>query len=163
MAPAEFLPSEKPFSRILAARREQVFLDIDAMTAGGSVFAADTLEDLARQFGADPVVLTAEIEKYNSFCENGADTDFRKVKLGEKIGAGPFWASPRRPVIHHTAGLQINEDAQVSGTSGAVIAGFMPRGEVTGGVRAGNLVGGNAIPGVMVFGRVAGRNAAAGK
>lgn len=136
--------------------------DIDQLIKEGSVLKADTLEDLAKQIGCDPVAFVEEIERYNSFCESGIDEDFGKVKLGETIDVGPFYATPRSPSIHHTmGGLEINEKTQVLDQNGNVIEGFYAAGEVTGGIHAGNRVGGNAIPDIMVFGRIAGENAAA--
>ncbi len=136
---------------------------IDELIKDHSIYRADTLEDLAKQFGADPKVFVAEIEKYNSFCDAGEDGDFGKVKLGQKIDVGPFWATPRKPSIHHTmGGLRINSSAQVLDGEGNPIPGFYAAGEVTGGIHAGNRVGGNAIPDTMVFGRIAGASAAAG-
>ena len=58
-------------------------------------------------------------------------------------------------------GLQINTDAQVLDTDGNPIQGLFAAGEVTGGIHAGNRLGGNAIADVMVFGKIAGANAAA--
>ena len=138
--------------------------DIDSLIADGSVLTSDTLEGLAEQIGCDADVLVAEIEKYNSYCERGVDEDFQKVKLGGKIDVGPFWATPRKPSIHHTmGGLEINTDAQVLDVDGNVIPGLYAAGEVTGGIHAGNRVGGNALPDIIVFGRIAGQSAAAGK
>ena len=135
---------------------------IDELLKDKSIYMADTLEDLAVQFGADPEILVAEIEKYNSFCDNGVDEDFGKVRLGKKIEDGPFWATPRKPSIHHTmGGLKIDSDARVLDADGNPIPGFYAAGEVTGGIHAGNRVGGNAIPDIMVFGRIAGSSAAA--
>ena len=44
-----------------------------------------------------------------------------------------------------------------------VISGLYAAGEVTGGIHAGNRLGGNAIADCFVFGRIAGTNAAASK
>jgi fumarate reductase flavoprotein subunit len=133
---------------------------IDEMLKTHSVYKADTLEDLAKQLGMDPEVFVAEIERYNSFCESGVDKDFGKIKLGQKIDEGPFWATPRKPSIHHTmGGLRINPDTQVLDKEGHPIPGFYAAGEVTGGIHGGNRVGGNAIPDIMVFGRIAGTKA----
>ena len=138
--------------------------DIDELIKDGSVLTSDTLEGLAVQIGCDPKTFTAEIAKYNRFCETGEDADFHKTKLGEKIDVGPFWATPRKPSIHHTmGGLEINENAQVLDANGAPIPGFYAAGEVTGGIHAGNRIGGNALVDIMVFGRIAGKNAAAEK
>ena len=138
--------------------------DIDTLIAEGSVLKADTLEDLAKQMGADPATFVAEMEKYNSYCATGEDLDFGKVKLGGPIDVGPFYATIRTPSIHHTmGGLQINTSAQVLDAGGNVIPGFYAAGEVTGGIHAGNRVGGNALVDIMVFGRIAGESAAQGK
>lgn len=53
-------------------------------------------------------------------------------------------------------GLTINTDAEVLNEDGKAIKGLYAAGEVTGG----NRVGGNAIADIMVFGRIAGKNAA---
>ncbi|MPN56428.1 Fumarate reductase flavoprotein subunit [bioreactor metagenome] len=78
-----------------------------------------------------------------------------------KIETAPFYACPAKPAVHHTmGGLQINTNAQVLSTSGNPIPGLYAAGEVTGGIHAGNRLGGNAIADIFVFGRTAGENAA---
>jgi urocanate reductase len=135
--------------------------DIDTLIAEGSVLKADTLEDLAKQMGADPATFVAEIEKYNSYCATGEDLDFGKVKLGGPIDVGPFYATIRTPSIHHTmGGLEVNAQTQVLNANGDVIPGLYAAGEVAGGIHAGNRVGGNALVDIMVFGRIAGESAA---
>jgi len=47
--------------------------------------------------------------------------------------------------------------------SGKAIPGFYAAGEVTGGIHAGNRLGGNAIADIMVFGRIAGASAASSR
>lgn len=137
---------------------------IDDMIKNKDVYTADTLEELAVLIGIDPAALVASIEKYNGFTETGVDTDFNKVKIGGAIDVGPFWATPRAPSIHHTmGGLEINSDAQVLNTSNEVIPGLYAAGEVTGGIHAGNRVGGNALPDIIVFGKIAGASAAQAK
>lgn len=130
---------------------------IDDMLADKDVYKADTLEDLAKQLGMNPAVLTATIDQYNSYVDSGVDSEFGKVKIGSKIDVGPFWATPRSPSIHHTmGGVNINEKTQVLDTEGNVIEGLYAAGEVVGGIHAGNRVGGNALPDMLVFGRIAG-------
>ena len=46
------------------------------------------------------------------------------------------------------------------GTDGKVIPGLYACGEVTGGIHGSNRVGGNALTDGVVFGRIAGKNAA---
>jgi fumarate reductase flavoprotein subunit len=60
-------------------------------------------------------------------------------------------------------GLAIDTSARVLDASGKTIPGFYAAGEVTGGIHAGNRLGGNAIADIMTFGRIAGASAAASK
>lgn len=57
-------------------------------------------------------------------------------------------------------GLKINEKAQVINEDGDIIPGLYAAGEVTGGIHGSNRLGGNAIPDIIVFGRIAGENSA---
>ena len=57
-------------------------------------------------------------------------------------------------------GVEINERAQVLDLDGAVIPGFFAAGEVTGGIHGGCRLGSVAIIDCLVFGRIAGQNAA---
>ena len=73
-----------------------------------------------------------------------------------KIETGPFYATPHKPNIHHTmGGVQINPCAQVLDPHGSVIPGLYAAGEVTGGIHAGNRLGGNAVTEIIVSGRTA--------
>ena len=72
--------------------------------------------------------------------------------------------SPRKASLHHTmGGVVIDTEAHVINTDGKIISGLWAAGEVTGGIHAGNRLGGNAITDIITFGRIAGTNAAAGK
>jgi fumarate reductase flavoprotein subunit len=138
--------------------------DIDTLIETKSVYKADTLEDLAKQLGMSPSVLVEEIKKYNSYVEQGHDPEFGKSNFGPKIEVPPFYATPRSPSVHHTmGGLEIDTLARVIDKNGKPIPGFYAAGEVTGGIHAGNRLGGNALADVMVFGRIAGESAAKAK
>lgn len=135
-----------------------------AMEEAGNIYYADTLEELAQEMGVPADTFVSEMEKYNSYVDDQKDPDFGKSNFGgEKIDNGPFCATPRSPSLHHTmGGVEINTDAQVIDTSEKVIPGLYAAGEVTGGIHAGNRLGGNATADIMVFGRIAGTNAAKG-
>ena len=127
------------------------------------IFIADTLEEMAQKIGCDPEVLKSEVERYNSFVDAGHDDDFGKTSFTFKVEP-PYVARAMKPSIHHTmGGLKIDTDCHVINTSGAIIPGLYAAGEVTGGIHAGNRVGGNAIADIFVFGRIAGANAAKGE
>lgn len=137
---------------------------IDDLIATGSIYKADTLEELAEQIGVPADTFVSEIETYNSYVDAQADPEFEKANFGGKIEVAPFYATPRSPSLHHTmGGLEINTEAQVLDADGNIIPGFYAAGEVTGGIHAGNRLGGNALADIMVFGKIAGENAAAGK
>lgn len=57
-------------------------------------------------------------------------------------------------------GVKINTNAQVIDVNGEVIEGLFAAGEVTGDLHGTNRLGGNAIADCVVFGRIAGANAA---
>ena len=57
-------------------------------------------------------------------------------------------------------GLRIDEEAHVLDSDGNIIDGLYAAGEVTGGIHGGNRLGGNAVVDTVVFGRIAGKNAA---
>ena len=56
-------------------------------------------------------------------------------------------------------GVCINTETEVLRADGTVIEGLWAAGEVTGGVHAGNRLGGNAIADIFIFGRIAGESA----
>ena len=135
--------------------------DVDAMVEKGILYKADTLEELAAQIGCPAENLIASVEKYNSYVDAGEDPDFGKNVFGTKIETAPFYAVIEKPSVHHTmGGVKINANAEALNEAGEVIEGLYAAGEVTGGVHAGNRLGGNAIADCMVYGKIAGANAA---
>ena len=127
----------------------------------GIVVTADTLEELAEAIDVPVDAFVETIEKYNSYVDAGVDPDFGKNAFGSKIETAPFYAVPERPSAHHTmGGLAINTNTEVLDADGNVIPGLFAAGEVTGGIHAGNRVGGNAVADAWVFGKIAGTNAA---
>ena len=56
-------------------------------------------------------------------------------------------------------GVEINTDAEVLDADGNAIAGLWAAGEVTGGIHAGNRLGGNAVADIFTFGHIAGASA----
>ena len=57
-------------------------------------------------------------------------------------------------------GVKINTSAEVLDKEGNAIPGLWAAGEVTGGIHAGNRLGGNAVADIFTFGKIAGENAA---
>ena len=135
--------------------------DVAGMEAKGNVVSANSLEELAEKLGIPADTFVAEVERYNSFCLSGVDEDFGKPLFGLPIDEAPFVATPRSPSLHHTmGGVKIDTETRVLNTEGEAIPGLYAAGEVCGGIHAGNRLGGNAMTDFLVFGRIAGANAA---
>ena len=133
---------------------------LDAQVKAGTLFRDDTLEGLAKQIGMDPDVLVDTIKKYNSYVDQGSDPDFHKNVLGLKCEVAPFYATPRKPAIHHTmGGLVIDTKAHVLDKNGDEIPGVYSAGENAGGIHAGNRLGGNSLSDIFTFGRIAANTA----
>ncbi len=128
----------------------------------GRAFKGETLEDLAKAIGVPAENLIASVEEFNSHVDSKSKDEFGRTLYSTKIDNGPFYAAPRVPTVHHTmGGIQINTNAQVIDTNNNVIPGLFAAGEVTGGIHGANRLGGNALTDTVVFGRIAGKNAAA--
>ncbi|ADX70515.1 Fumarate reductase flavoprotein subunit [Lactobacillus helveticus H10] len=133
---------------------------LDAQVKAGTLFRDDTLEGLAKQIDMDPEVLVDTIKKYNSYVDAGKDPEFHKNVLGLKCKVAPFYATPRKPAIHHTmGGLVIDTKAHVLNKNGKIIDGLYSAGENAGGIHAGNRLGGNSLADIFTFGRIAANTA----
>lgn len=128
------------------------------------VFIAKTIRELAINMDMTPEVLENTIKTFNSYVVHKHDPEFGQSphNLKYKIEKPPFWAGTASPSVHHTmGGLAVKgTTTQVIDRYGKVIPRLYAVGEVTGGVHGTNRLGGNAIPECIVFGRVAGKNAA---
>ena len=129
---------------------------LDQQVAAGMLFRDDTIEGLASQIGIDPAVLADTVAKYNSYVDAGEDPEFHKSAFDLKVVEAPFYATPRKPAVHHTmGGLKIDPETRVINSDGQVIPGLFAAGEVAGGIHAGNRLGGNALADIFTFGRIA--------
>lgn len=135
---------------------------IEAQVQAGTLLRADTLEELAEKIHVDPATFVDTIQKYNSYVETGVDLEFHKGGFDFKVERAPFYATPRKPAVHHTmGGLKIDTVTHVLREDGTVINGLYAAGEVAGGLHAGNRLGGNSLTDIFTFGRIAGKTAVA--
>ena len=131
-------------------------------------YEAKTLEEVAAMVGIPADTLVETVNKYNTYVDNQYDEDFQKealaVRIDLKSDNDTYTIRVMKPSIHHTmGGLVIDGETHVYNTTGEIISGLYAAGEVTGGMHAGNRLGGNAITDIYTFGRIAGYNAAEGK
>lgn len=137
---------------------------INSLIAEGRAFKGETLEELAEQIDVPYDNLKAALDTYNEHCESQEPDEFGRTIFGTPIDTAPFFAAPRVPTVHHTmGGVHINESAQVLDENLQCIPGLFAAGEVTGGIHGANRLGGNALADLLVFGRIAGESAAAGR
>ena len=137
----------------------QSYID-NGMTSQG-----ETYEELAQNMGLEGEAVdnfVQTMDTWNQAVANGVDEEFgRNNGMDADLSTAPFYAIKIAPGIHHTmGGIKIDTDTEVIDTEGNVIPGLYAAGETTGGVHGGNRIGGNAVCDFVVFGRIAGLNAA---
>jgi len=134
----------------------QGYIKRDLMLSG------DTYEALAEALGIPADTFAATMEKWNGYVAEKNDPDFGRTSFAQPLDTAPFYAVKVTAGIHHTmGGLKIDPETHVINESGEIIPGLYAAGEVTGGVHGANRLGGNAVADFVVFGRIAGAQAAA--
>jgi len=135
----------------------------DEYIAKGFVISAPTPHELAVKLNMDQETLQTTLGRYNGFVAQQKDEDFgRTTALRHPLNKGPYYAIRIAPGVHHTmGGVTINTDTSVLDAQKKVIPGAWAAGEVAGGIHGANRIGGNAVADIIIFGTLAGRNAAA--
>lgn len=129
----------------------------------GAIKKFDTLEDVAKYYNIPLQPFLEEIKRFNSFLQKGKDDDFDILipKDAKPMGQPPFYACRLWPKVHHCmGGLAVDENARVINQDFKVIKGLYAAGEVTGGTHGACRLGGVAMADCVIFGRIAGKNAA---
>ena len=134
----------------------------------GRLLSEPTLEGIARRVGMDAAALTATVERYNGFVRYGPDDDFGRAGLSSGYGKlvelkrGPWYAYPSTSGLIATyCGVTVDADARVRNVFGETIPGLYAAGEMTGGFHGVAYMTGSSLGKCVIFGRIAGRNAAA--
>ncbi|MBU5611795.1 flavocytochrome c [Geomonas azotofigens] len=168
----ELTTRDKASAAILAQPEKSAFLvlgestrksnvQIDGYIALGLVQESDSIAGLAAKMGVPADALTATVTAYNKAFEAKKDPEFQRQDIPRPVDGPKYYSIWVKPGRHHTmGGVKINTEAQVIAKDGKPITGFYAAGEVTGGVHGWNRLGGNAITDTVVFGRIAGSNAA---
>ncbi len=137
---------------------------LEEQAKAGKIIVADTLQQLAQKAGIRPGALQTTVDEYNADCDSGTDTRFFKTaSVMKPVRTPPFYAAEIRPAIVclTSTGVRIDTKAQAIDGQGLVIEGLFAAGETAGGVLGERYIGGgNSIANAIVFGRIAGENAA---
>jgi len=131
--------------------------------ANGAIKKFDSLDDLAKAYDMPVDAFKQQVERWNSFVEKKKDDDLGTMifKDAQPTVTPPFYAARLWPKVHHTmGGLVIDTNAQVFGFDMKPVKGLYACGEVTGGVHGAVRLGSVAMADCIVFGRIAGKNAA---
>ena len=145
---------------------DQKMVDASSVIQGyinrGFMFSGDTYEALAEALEIPADAFAATMDTWNGYVAEKNDPDFGRTSFAQPLDTAPYYAVKVTAGIHHTmGGLKIDTETHVINTDGEIIPGLFAAGEVTGGVHGGNRLGGNAVADFVVFGRIAGQQAAA--
>ena len=125
--------------------------------------SAETAEELAGLIGADPAVLAQTIADFNFYAENGRDYHLGRDPESMRALTGTLYAAEFRPgVLNTQGGPRRNANAEVLDVQGNPIPHLYSAGEL-GGICAFQYNSGGNLGECMVFGKIAGTNAAAEK
>lgn len=138
--------------------------------------SADTIEELATKLeGVDPEGFIATVKAYNEAVQtdipfnpnvkDGRATEglpLPKSNWANQLSEAPFEAYAITCGITFTfGGLRIDTDAKVQSTDYTPIPGLFAAGEMVGGIFYNNYPGGTGLMNGAVFGKIAGKSAAA--
>jgi fumarate reductase flavoprotein subunit len=137
--------------------------NLELGVAAGVCYKADTIEELAEISGMTDLVAT--VEQYNGAIESGVDETYgRDTSTMTAIANGPFYALQCKKALLGTfGGLKTQITGEVLDTNGDAIQGLYAAGEVANGDFFPTIypASGSAMDCAVVFGREAGRSAAA--
>ena len=152
------------FQALIGANRDYKWsLDNSKEIAKGWIKRGKTIRELARQISVDESTLEETVTKYNEYCKVGRDADFdRSRETLEPIEAAPYYAIEFWPgLINTQGGPRRDKEARVLNNEGRPIPRLYSAGEL--GSLWGFLYPGGNLMEALVFGRIAGRNAAGEK
>lgn len=130
--------------------------------AKGWIIRENTIRELARRISLEETTLENTVNKYNEYCKAGVDADFGRpqVFLGP-IETPPFYAIRLWPGLMSThGGPRRNREARVLDNDGEAIPRLYSAGEL-GALSSLQYEAGTDLCECLVFGKIAGQNAAA--
>ena len=136
---------------------------VDAGVKNGSIKRLEGLDAVAAAYKIDPAALKATVARWNQAIQNRADPDFHAMIFKDaEPNEGVFYACRLWPRVHYCmGGLTVTPKAEVIDTDFNIIPGLFAAGEICGGVHGMVRLGTVSIADCVVYGRVAGKSAAA--
>jgi fumarate reductase flavoprotein subunit len=156
-------------AKVMAASNDEVpIYDFGGRERAGMLEVADTIEDLAVRLDTDPGVLEDTVADYNARIASGEPDPLGRVHVvggvGERapIDTPPFYAQLSGTVVLATyCGVTVDTSMRVLDVYGDPIARLFAAGELVGGFHGAGYMTGTSIGKSAIFGRIAGRAAAA--
>ncbi|WP_130851114.1 FAD-binding protein [Lactiplantibacillus mudanjiangensis] len=126
-----------------------------------TLLKADTLADLATQMGADGEILTQTVTDFNTFAAQGRDYAYgRQADSMTAFGDGPYYAAAlTHDILNTQGGPRRNAQAEILDSDQRPIPHLYGAGEL-GGICANQYQGGGNLAECLIFGKIAGENAA---
>jgi succinate dehydrogenase/fumarate reductase flavoprotein subunit len=123
----------------------------------------EDLAGLAAAYAMPPGRLEQTVRRYNQMVDEGAVDEFGKplAQGAQRLDQPPFYAIRLWPKVHYTpGGIAIDGRARVIDFRQRPIARLYAAGEVCGGIHGASRLGSCALTECLIFGRIAGQQAA---
>lgn len=132
-----------------------------------ALYKGESIASLAQAMGVNEEKLARALTKYRSYFETKLEKDHefgRPLRRVPSLSKPPFYAFKIGILINQTrAGLKIDTQARVLDRQGRAIPNLFAAGDEAGGLFGKGYMTGAAFLRTVVFGRVAGENAASGR
>lgn len=126
-----------------------------------NVIKADSIDDLAKKLSVSAKILHRTFKRFNKAADKGKDPEFhRAAKTMAEFAKPPYYAVPLvQTMLNTQGGPRRNVKAEVVDTNGLPIPHLYSAGEL-GGICANQYQGGGNLAECLIFGKIAGENAA---
>lgn len=135
--------------------------DIPASDFDKRLIKAASISELAKKIDVDAKILANTVRDFNKSADNGYDPAFKRdAKTMRAFDQGPYYAIKMVPDILNTqGGPERNAKAEILDTENKPIPHLFGAGEL-GGICANEYQGGGNLAECLIFGKIAGENAA---
>ncbi len=142
---------------------ETAAMDIRRALKREVVRTFDSLDDLARHYSIPLKGMLDTVQRFNQAVRDRGGDEMGKpiLEKAAPLTRPPYYAMRAWPKTHYTTGgVLIDTRARILNLENAPLEGLFAAGEITGGIHGASRLGTCAITDCLVFGRIAGQEAA---